>query len=253
MGRASRHKRERRATRTSVEAQPSMHDSGIFRSSDPGSHADEFPVGLPLYRFFREESHADDFAAGRIWISTLAACRKHEERGRGDPGEGTLTYRTGSVVGGSSDTAFVSIAARAGIHIGPGCSNISISDCTSHQRIEDAYVLCMTERYSPELLSETFGRFCVRIPEPRLLFNLLSTVMQSRYRTLGGLLGRVRYVSRHFSGTSPVPGHPGFVKPPDEYVDQAEVRMLWTAPLDNRIEPFLVHVPQATNACERVA
>ena len=31
-----------------------------------------------LYRYFELEYHADIFAAGKVWISTLDACRRYE-------------------------------------------------------------------------------------------------------------------------------------------------------------------------------
>nr|WP_306287585.1 hypothetical protein [Pseudoalteromonas sp. WY3] len=79
----------------------------------------------PVYRFFPEKWQAESLCQGNVWISTLETCRKYEDPLQGDLGEATQTYKSGHIVGGSGDPAFVEMASRSGIHIGE-CAQILI-------------------------------------------------------------------------------------------------------------------------------
>lgn len=59
-----------------------------------------------LYRFVLEESHLQDLLAGRVWISTLSACRSYEALGQGDAGEAVHTYNTGQLSGDGDNPEF---------------------------------------------------------------------------------------------------------------------------------------------------
>ncbi|MFM5027402.1 hypothetical protein ACEUBM_20605, partial [Aeromonas caviae] len=71
----------------------------------------------PIYRFFPEQWQADALCQGNVWISTLEACRAYEDPLQGDSEEATHTYKSGHIVGSSSDAAFVEMAARSGTGI----------------------------------------------------------------------------------------------------------------------------------------
>ena len=70
-----------------------------------------------VYRFLRSEEHARQFASGKIYISTLEACRSYEEEGRGDAEEGYEKRVIDHARGGSNDSAFVELARKVSIHI----------------------------------------------------------------------------------------------------------------------------------------
>src|SRR4051812_31281980 len=88
-----------------------------------------------VYRFFQEEQHADALVDGLVWLSTLEECRRYEDPARGDRDEGTLTYNTGTITADGDDPTLQLVSQRCGIHIGPGCTNITISNNTSFRKI----------------------------------------------------------------------------------------------------------------------
>lgn len=203
----------------------------------------------PIYRFFPEKWQAESLCKGNVWISTLETCRQYEDPLQGDSEEATHTYSSGHIVGGSDDPAFVEMASRSGIHIGGGCSNITISDCTSVQKLPDAYVLCTTREYRPQSLSDTFGNYCVKISNPAEFFKLVSVTLNKQRAIREGGMGLVQYKERNYTGLQSPPGPIGFVKPGDQYSSQKEFRLLWVPQTSDAIEPFLLECPDVSKFC----
>lgn len=203
----------------------------------------------PIYRFFPEKWQAESLCKGNVWISTLEACRQYEDPLQGDPEEATHTYHSGHIVGGSGDPAFVEMASRSGIHIGEGCSNITISNCTSIRRLPDAYVLCTTKAYNPRNLSDTFGNYCVEISNPVEFFKLASMALHKQKTIQEGAMGLVKYQNRNYTGLQHPPGPIGFVKPSDQYSSQMEFRLLWIPQDSLAIKPFLLECPEVSKLC----
>src|SRR5688572_23912877 len=115
MGRASRRKAELRALRD-LEQRSAIPDRERFppaavlssqaipeRAAVRLVFEDDFNPPR-LFRFFKEEAHADSFSSGSIWISTLSQCRMYENPSRGDPEEGMLDYYSGTVIGNGADS-----------------------------------------------------------------------------------------------------------------------------------------------------
>ena len=202
-----------------------------------------------VFRFLKEKSQADDLLAGRVWISTLNACRAHEEGGRGDAGEASIEYNSGFANGDSGDAKLETIARRVGINLGPNCSNITINDCTSRNSIKDAFVLCTTLVYSPDKLSPVFGNHCVEIFDSEEFFRRVSSRLHAQHPIKEFARGPVIYRPRQFHGLESEPGPLGFVKPPDQYQDQKEFRMLWVPHDFSKLVPFLLNVPEVIPLC----
>jgi hypothetical protein len=242
MGRKSRQKRERRELKQHGLSEGSSQTLILI-----DEHAQS------VYRFFRKESDADALTRGEVWLSTLATCRAYEDPKQGDPEEAHETYNSGNAVGGSDDPELVEVARRSGIHIGPGCSNITISNNTRKTVLPDAYVLCTTIEFSPEKLSETFGRYCVEITKPREFFINVSVVLEKSIPINEAVAGKVIYKDRHYTGMEARPGPIGFVKPPDLYSSQKEFRFLWVPKTSDGIAPFLLNCPQVRQLCKRIA
>jgi hypothetical protein len=192
-----------------------------------------------LYRYFDSEEHADAFAAGKVWISTLDTCRKHEGLQRGDPGEATVTYNTGFIRGDGDDLAIQLIASRIKVSVAPGARNITLSNDTAFHRLADAWVLCCTERHQPDGL-KGIGQYCVKIEQPREFFEKLTRTFSQYAQIQEAMFGRVIYAERSYQSLEAEPGPIGFVKPPDTYSDQSEVRMLWVPASREVIAPRLV-------------
>jgi hypothetical protein len=164
-----------------------------------------------------------------------------------------MRYNTGHMVGDSEDQDFVMVARRAGIYIGPGCSNISLSNNTSVCALPDAFVLCATERFDPNALSEVFGMHCVAIHDPIAFFQHVTAQLTRIHDITEATLGRIIYKDRFYTGLEQPPGLMGFVKPPDRYSDQNEFRLLWTVRRNAPISPFELNVPTVSSLCTRVA
>jgi hypothetical protein len=141
-----------------------------------------------------------------------------------------------------------------GIGISPEARNATISNVSSVRRLADALVLCTTTYYSPDNLSESFGRYCVLIENPADFFRLITAALCFRnYRIREAAFGAVRYDERRFSGLEDPPGPIGFVKPPDKYKDQREFRFLWVPERDVKLKPFLLLAPECARFCRRIA
>lgn len=205
-----------------------------------------------VFRFFHDPSHADALVAGNVWISTLESCRRFEDPKQGDPEEGFQRYNSGYSVGNSGDKELELIAAQSGIHIGPGSSNITLNNNTLVKCLGDALVLCTTELFEPSVLSETFGRYCVEISNPKRFFELVSAQLRETHEISEARFGRVIYKDRFYTGLERPPGPLGFVKPPDKYSEQHEVRFLWSVRTAAVLNPFLLRVPRAAELCRRV-
>ena len=205
---------------------------------------------IVLYRYFDEAKYADAMTRGSLRISTLERCRAYENEHQGDEHEGTQTYLTGNIKGGSEDVAFVEMARRTGIEVGPGCSEISIIDCASHTRLPDAYVLSTAIERNDDLFRESFGQFCVEIVAPALFFWHISSTLSSRRLIDHGAYGPVIYRERSYTGLEDMPPI-AFVKPAVPYAQQREFRFAWN-PL-GACAPIDIVAPRIRELCRRVA
>lgn len=241
MGRKSRLKKERRELKLHGLTERSSKALLLL-----GEH------NHSVYRFFQEEWQADALASGEVWLSTLETCREYEDPEQGDPEEAHENYNSGYAVGGSDDANFVEVARRSGIHIGPGCSNIILSENKRKTVLPDAYVLCTTTEFSFDKLSEKFGRYCVEITNPKTFFVLVSEFLEKSMRVKDAAAGKVIYKSRNYTGMESPPGPIGFVKPPEPYAPQREFRFLWIPENAKGLVPFLLKCPEAAQVCKRI-
>jgi len=241
LGRKSRLKREQREMKA-LGLQEQSGNNIVFLSKHH----------YPVYRFFYEEWQADALVSGKVWISTLEACRAYEDPKQGDSEEAKETYNSGHAVGGSNDSAFVEIARRSGINIGPGCSNMSISNNIKISSLLNAYVLCTTSQFSPSNLSETFGKYCVEITDPKKFFIAVSRCLEKVTVIKKSVAGEVIYRDRNYTGLERPPGPIGFVKPPDKYAEQKEFRFLWIPETMENIKPFLLNCHKILGLCRKI-
>ena len=204
-----------------------------------------------VYRFLRSEEHAQQFANGRIYISTLKACRAYEEEGRGDAEEGYERRLIDHARGGSNNSEFVELAQKVGIHIGEGCSNISLSNVEGVNFIHDAYVLCTTDQFDPKKLGPRYGKYCVEITDPLAFFNVVTRALLSHAVLKEGFMGPIIYKDRLIKNMEESPGLIGFVKPPDIYADDREYRFLWTV-TQAEIKGILIDIPDASSYLKRI-
>lgn len=209
------------------------------------------PQPLLVYRYFRESRHADSMLRGAVRLSTLATCRAYEDAEQGDPDEGTQTYLSGTIKGGSNDAEFVEQARRSGISIGPGCSDILIDSCTSRRTVSDAYLLCTTSYRDDKLFSKSFGDYCVEILAPSVVLWHITRVLFSLGQTDRGSCAPVTYRDRVYTGLEVIE-HPIFVKPAVPYAPQREFRFAWI-PYGPLSGPLDVVVPSISHYCRRVA
>lgn len=205
-----------------------------------------------LYRFFSKEEYADNMCRGNLLISTLEACRGYEDPRRGDKGEGELIYHM-SGQGSSEDQDFVEMAGRAGIGIGAGCFNVSIENARNISRMPDGLVICTTVRFSPEHMTNSYGKYCVEIHNVQLFAETVDHELKKLYgQGLQGTMGLIEYADREYSGLGPPPGLLGFVKPKDQYADDKEYRFLWSCYNKKLFKPIEIYAPRLSEACRRI-
>jgi hypothetical protein len=222
----------------------------IFRAK----HTVEFEhdPGTPVYRFFQDPQYADDFLNGKIWISTLGTCRGYENPQQGDPSEATMIYATpGTIQGGTKDVDFATMADKLGINLLGNVANVTITNASFRDKLEDALVICTTSEYNPDALGKDFGQFCVEITNPNAFFQLLTHELSRRYAIRQYAFGAVHYVERYHEYLDNLPAGIAFIKPPS-YSYQKEVRMLWTVPDGTPVTPGLIHIPAASKYCRKI-
>ncbi len=242
MGRKSRLKRERREQ---VRNGHALNDTqgGVSRPSlsaallTSGSRVDAHSAPEEVFRFFELEEHAEALLQGHVWISTLETCRRYENAERGDPDEASVIYNSGTIVGDSDNADLQLIAQRSRIGIGPGCTNITLSNNTRSTRIPDAYVLCTTLGADPTTMGD-FGKYCVRIARPRSFCERVTAILVRIGSIQQAYAGPVRYADRTYRFLDAEPGPLGFVKPRDKYAHQREYRMLWLPTGLKAIQPM---------------
>lgn len=207
----------------------------------------------PLHRVLDDKGYARDFVErGRFRLSTLEICRRHEGLRR-DRDEGTEWRESGHSAARNVDRAIQSAVAAIGGTIDPdSVVDVDIDRNARVQRIPDAWVLCMTERLD-SVAPAKFGRYVVEIHEPREFFRLVWHGIANRGHPIRwSEWGRVVYGPHRRRGLQPSPGPPGFVKDPDEYESEQEVRLLWQAFGVNegdRLPPLVLEIPEVRNLC----
>lgn len=199
--------------------------------------------GTALYRYFDERIYAEAFLRGEIWISTLGSCRKAESEERRDVGEGTMEYRSGTIAGNGDSPDIRLISQRLGFDLGSDFNNISFSGITRRDTLQDAYILCLTEGANRESMAG-IGDFAVKIDHPQYFFRRLTKSMEKVVLVKEWGAGKVTYKKREYEGTEDAPAHIAFLKPPDIYEKQREVRCVWLPGGSTPIEPFLVGCPE---------
>lgn len=206
-----------------------------------------------LYRYMNDPDHVDQFVSGKIYLSTLDKCRRHENKQQRDVGEGMQTYNSGApITGDISNPEFAYVAAMSGIEMDETCKNNTITNNTV-VRSTDGYVLCMTSGFAEEKLTDDFGKHCAEINNPEAFFLLLNAELLRRWQTGQGQFGPIVYKQRHFTGTQQAPGRPAFVKPPDQYEDQQEFRFFWPGPRGQFVSPGPFTAPGLAEFCRRIA
>jgi hypothetical protein len=203
-----------------------------------------------IYRYFDEEAYANALIQGNVFISTLERCRDLEKPGQGDPEEGTH-LRCQTYAFGDSDSAQIKeVTSWLPIRI-DNSTNIEIASNRLVTRIPDAYVVCTTERPADKT-SATFGKYCVEVSRPAKFFDLIDARLH-RFRSSGpGEFQRVRYTQLEHYDLNPPPGEIGFVKRPDPYAEQQEIRLLWKYGVNPPLTPFELSVPGVSRLCRRI-
>ena len=212
--------------------------------------------GLPprrIFRFVDQARFADEFCAGEILLSTLGKCRAYEDPSRGDKDEAVHTYTTTHLVQGVTPE-FEAKAGMVGVSV-RGSIGLTLTNVTGSNRLSDAWVLCCTERYDARLIDEGFGPYCVEIRDSVLLFRLLSEQLQRERAFVNARIARVHYQDRKFVDVATEVAPLGFVKPPDKYAAQREVRMLWPAARpspEGSLDPVVLRVHMPPGLVRRV-
>jgi len=165
-------------------------------------------------------------------LSTYARCRQTET---GDPGEGTLTFRSEIVNGDSGDHDLQLVATRSGLTF-TNCIDINITNCEKFEEVPDAYLLCFSRSFD-ENTRKRFGEYCVEISNPSAFHTLLNSRIVELALGLGffdvrSRLDRVKYRNRSFKSFDPRPDL--FFLKPHEFAVEQEHRMVWV--LDGNYE-----------------
>ncbi|EPX2739172.1 MULTISPECIES: hypothetical protein [Klebsiella] len=203
-----------------------------------------------LYRFFDEATHAESFIKGFVKVSTLETCRNYEDPEQGDNGEGIHIYHIEHYNPEIDIEHKMAFNARSPVIIGRNSKNCTVSNISRLIKIPDAYVLCTTHEFNPELFKEGFGKYCVRINDPLNFMKRVAQAMNDTYGIRACTHGYVDYSSRIINlheNDKPL----GFVKPEDPYAPQKEFRFIWD-PITLPIFPSILKCIDLSDLCERI-
>ncbi|MGM8931427.1 hypothetical protein [Salinicola halophyticus] len=182
---------------------------------------------IHIYRYLPQEYFSAEFLEGRIRLSTLEACRGYEDPARGDKGEGTWEYRVERAHGDWDDPELQYQASRVGIGIGPGSIGTTIENCSSYTTHPDAFLLSFTLNPSADFADGTFGSYGIKVTRPDVLFHRITSYLSRDVGIRYAKMKRVVYGDRVQVGMASDPENICFVKEPDRYADQIEIRMFW--------------------------
>jgi hypothetical protein len=109
----------------------------------------------------------------------------------------------------------------------------------------DAYVYCLTSKYSPAVMKKFKYDACMEILDlDAFLASISRKIADCGIYVYGG---KVLYMNRRTPFTEPLRMHPSIIKDP-KYSYQKEWRSIWR-PSEQSISPFLTHVPEAIRYC----
>ncbi|MCA9835431.1 MAG: hypothetical protein KC422_00885 [Trueperaceae bacterium] len=211
--------------------------------------------GKEIYRFFGEYWQAKALLEGKVWISTLSVCRNYENPLQGDPFEGKAEHTINA-----KGFGYERKIGLANEMTGMKNHEEALYSLNSHKieyEIPDAYVLCTTEVYKPEKMAETFGNYAVKIKEPQQFFKVVTKKLEHLKGNMNSRFSRVIYKTPLTFQNEEIYTEPdlddiGFLKMPDKYANQKEVRMLWFPSNRLPISPFLLNCSEASQFCELV-
>lgn len=202
------------------------------------------PPPAVVYRYLKEEEHAEDFVNGRVWVSTLENVRTAEAERTEDPGDGTLTYTVRRLDGDTSAERAAAIEqnfASCGINLRATFGPNAILEDVSVVQVLQAYVLCTTSERS-QYMVDAFGEFCVEISNPYRYFEVLGDGIIQQVRlaeNFASLFCKVNYNGRSHADDTPRREQlTGFDSVP-ELAHEKEERMLWY-PRDRKADTGLM-------------
>lgn len=207
----------------------------------------------PVYRYLREERHAENFSRGRdVRISSISTCRKAEGFS-GDSAEASMTYRGHIEEGSSSNPDMREILRRSGVSADLGITMKNVATNITFY-YADAFLLCCTREMSP-VASERFGPFCVRINHPSIFVKFVAARLLGEVLPIGSSLncglGFVTYGEREYAGLS-APRPAMFVKSIKD-ASEREVRMIWSPkPAQGDLRPVYISAPELSGLCTRM-
>lgn len=197
----------------------------------------------PIYKFVKSESHANAMESGWFFISTLDTCRKYEEPGRGDLGEGAFEMRTTTV----ESRVQYRDASRESILT-------TRTSVTQPYTTQDCYIFCTTSSYNYESMSKQFGEFCVRINNPALFCTLLGASISGTKLERSIIdAGPVGYMEKTICSVETRPSFdPIFTKHPD-FAQQNEYRLMVMPAGDaHKCEPFEICTKLCGSLVQRI-
>ncbi|WP_440531182.1 hypothetical protein [Serratia ureilytica] len=203
---------------------------------------DENYFNFPIYRYFKDEGHADALTKGYVWLSTLKTCREYEDTEQGDKQEALLNIGVSHIQGSGNDKEFIDNAMSIGIKVTKEAEGMIITNSHREISVSDGYVLCTSTQYS-EKLREKFGEYCVKIDNPFLLAETIHQQLSIDTRIKSSHQGLINYCERSYFDKKPPTVHVGFIKPPFPYAYQKEHRLLYIPDDCSRLEPRGIDCP----------
>ena len=207
---------------------------------------------VELFRFFETEAYASDFLNGRVWITTLSSCRRAEGSERGDRTEAAFTHHIERMTRSENPRQFDAAMAQTGVFTNVE-GDLTLQNISIIGGEPDMYMLCLTQLFDPKAMEGGFGKWAVRVAQPKEFFRLLTKAVAELTGIDQAAMGPVEYLGREMADYQAAKVPKFFLKPKDGYAHQKEVRMLWNKA--NQVwlpKPFLLPCPEVAALCSLV-
>jgi hypothetical protein len=209
----------------------------------------QFRWPVSLYRYFGRPEWADDFVRGRLKVTTLEECRRHEDATRRDPREGHTFERIDNVATNDPTEAAEALAM---MNIRSRVCGLYAHGNVAERRLDDAMVLCFSLEFSDELATH-MGQYCVEVIRTEAFFRGLTDALARHGQVvLDGTADRVYYDAHdlNFQNRHARAGRTlGFTKTPN-FSREMEYRMLWVPTIPDA--PFLFDAPGLYGLSKRI-
>ena len=193
-------------------------------------------VPRTLFRYFDRDEYYEDFLAGRVWVTTIDACRNSEDADRADRFEATHTFVQPRPVWDSTSPVGRAVMKQLGVSVPPG-SRVFLEGNSSTEFHPDQYMLCLSRSLNRRLM-EKFSpgaKKVVRIVRPTALIDAIGKAIHEKDSLFHYECAPVLYERPDAGGSELTPRYAPWMMKPRRYSEEQEIRVVWRPQMHRRV------------------